>query len=494
MSKSFSVFLRFAFVVASVSLSSNGHAVPITFFDDFNRSDGVVGNGWHDTSGNINGNLVVRSGELSASNSDGQAGVYRPIGFSAPVTIGATIKENNGFGGLLRRYDSGFSLQNDGSLAGGYGIRFSRSDQNFNNSTIFLQDNGNTIASIPTPFQFGSQIQTNFTWQPNGGITGTVSSDGNTFSFGFGPRTIQSNGSNLAIVESFTDGRSAVLTHPRVDNFSLMYEAAPAPLPFTDIRQIHLPNQHGTNRVSFDGTQFIVTVDIGLRGEVAPSAIRQSWKDGIEGYWNRNGYQMQNESGLFPIIFRVNFVDSGPVDYQVNVTNTGDVFCQNSSLDWCLIPWIDKAFPRLDMRGAIAAHEFGHLLGLLDEYVGGFVSPGVNPNDLCVFKSSGLSVGSLCNSLMADYGPVQDRYLSDIMRFINDADLSPDFILARAPFASSYPLADPGPLFNGIIEGAPGSNAVSEPNSAALFALLILILLKFGHHSADLALNKRSIS
>jgi len=228
-SKSFSVFLRLVLIVASVSLLSNGHAAPITFFDDFNRPDGTVGNGWLNTSGNINGNLILRNGELSASNSDGAAGIYRPIGFSAPVTVEATIKENNGFGGLLRRYDSGFSLLSDGSLGSGYGIRFSRSDQNYNNSTIFLQDNGNTIASILTPFQFGSQIQTNFTWQPNGSINGILNSSGNTFNFSFGPQAIQSTGSNLAIVESFTDSRSPVLTHPRVDDVKLTYDGVAMP-------------------------------------------------------------------------------------------------------------------------------------------------------------------------------------------------------------------------------------------------------------------------
>lgn len=93
-----------------------------TFFDDFNRpNSSSVGNGWTNTSGNVGGNLAIINNQLSAiAPGGGSAGIYRPFSFTSPVTVSAQIFEEGGFGGLLRRYTSFFSLANDGQLANGY--------------------------------------------------------------------------------------------------------------------------------------------------------------------------------------------------------------------------------------------------------------------------------------------------------------------------------------------------------------------------------------
>jgi hypothetical protein len=200
---------------------------PPNVTDDFDRPDGVVGNGWANTTGNVNGNLVIVNGALSTSSTDGQAGVYRLISLSGPVTVSATLTQENGFGGLLKRYGVGVRFGSDGSLVSGYGINFHRGDETFADSNVSLILNGATLASLPSSFQFGASITTTITFNPDGTITGSVFGDGSTFNFTFGPRAVTLPGSNFAILEGFPDSRSAVITNPTVDNVTIAYGCNP---------------------------------------------------------------------------------------------------------------------------------------------------------------------------------------------------------------------------------------------------------------------------
>ena len=105
----------------------------------------------------------------------------------------------------------------------------------------------------------------------------------------------------------------------------------------------------------------------------------------------------------------------------------------------------------------MAAHEFGHLLGLYDEYKSNNATnkPGVvNPDDLCYLLLSPVlgnwqkNNATFCNSLMADYGPdVPSRYLDEIVEFINNELFPRTFVLGPGPLGPA-PFADLGPLFS----------------------------------------------
>jgi hypothetical protein len=71
-----------------------------------------------------------------------------------------------------------------------------------------------------------------------------------------------------------------------------------------------------------------------------------------------------------------------------------------------------------DYQDEIAAHEFGHMIGLYDEYSGG----AVNPDG---FTTTG--------ALMADLGPVHERYYEDILAWLEGAS-GRDLSLAPAPY------------------------------------------------------------
>ena len=219
-----------AFILAAAS-AHPAFASIITFTDDFNRPNGPVGNGWSDTTGNVNGNLTINNGALTTPNPDGTAGIFLPIDYSGTVTASATITQMNGFGGLLGRYVSSFDFGTDGNLSNGYSVTFFRGDQTFADSSVILSHNGTTLASAPSSFQFGAQITPIVTLSPNGSISGSVIEGGSTFNFSFAPQSLVLSGSDFAIVQGFPDSRSTLITKPTIDNVTITTENLPLPPP-----------------------------------------------------------------------------------------------------------------------------------------------------------------------------------------------------------------------------------------------------------------------
>jgi len=193
-----------------------------SFFDDFNRpNSATVGNGWSDLSGNLNGNLIILDNELRVPSAAGYAGIARPFDLGGPVQISVNFKESSGFGGLLRRYNHAVAVRNDQSLGTGYGIRLGRSDANFNNSQVQLfdgnLDNSTPLAILPANFQFGASLRLEATFQTDGRVTGSVFDTNNRFDFNFGPRSVQSAGSNVAVGLEFPNPGASVFA--RADDF-----------------------------------------------------------------------------------------------------------------------------------------------------------------------------------------------------------------------------------------------------------------------------------
>lgn len=188
----------------------------VSFSDNFDRPDSsAVGNGWITSKGSKT-DLQIKNNEVTG----GSGGMYRPQPFNGPVTVSATLKEKNGYGGLLRQYGAALSILSDGDLGRGhgYGVLFSRSDQNYNNSTVALIDGLQEIIRIDSSVQYGPQIRVRVVFSLDGSVAGTVGDGANTFNFSFGPRTIQSTGANFAYFTGAPDARSAVITYPRLDD------------------------------------------------------------------------------------------------------------------------------------------------------------------------------------------------------------------------------------------------------------------------------------
>ena len=213
----------YKFIIACVlflNFFTSADAQTTTFIEDFDRPDGSVGNGWSNTTGNVNGDLLIRDGRLSTPRPDGHAGIHRPINLSGPVTVSATLTHMNGFGGLLNRYGTSFRFGTTGALAEGYTVTFSRGDQNFP-SIVGLGLNGVGLIEVNSSFQFGASISASVIVNPDGSVTGSVAGDGNSFNFSFPPRPLVLPGSNLSVVLGFPDSRSGVITHATVDDLTI---------------------------------------------------------------------------------------------------------------------------------------------------------------------------------------------------------------------------------------------------------------------------------
>lgn len=209
-------------LVAIMTISSlAATATAQVFFDDFNRPDSsAVGNGWTPLAGGSTTGLGIRSNHVSPVIPNGKGGIYRPFDFSVPVTVSATISEQNGFGGVPRRYDQTISIRNDGIIDHGYGIAFLRGDVNYN-STIRLFDGASYFQDITPSFQFGPEINTSIKFSPDGSVSGRVWQGNENFTFTFPARAIQSTGGNFAYATGYPDGRSSSFIFPRLDDLRL---------------------------------------------------------------------------------------------------------------------------------------------------------------------------------------------------------------------------------------------------------------------------------
>lgn len=224
--------------LASVTVT----ATTTTFTDDFNRPDGVVGNGWLPWTGGPSGDLVIQDGALTAPDPFMFSGIYRPVDYSAPVTISGTFTQTSGYLGPSR-YESGFLLGTTGAMASGYEVLFQRSESISNNSSVSLYMNGGLltgsallVSKLNSPFQFESSITPTVTYSSSEGrIFGSVTGSGNTFNFDFGAVPNIAIGSNIGIqLESgAADGgwSNATFIRPTFDNVSITYAENPPPPP-----------------------------------------------------------------------------------------------------------------------------------------------------------------------------------------------------------------------------------------------------------------------
>ena len=101
--------------------------------------------------------------------------------------------------------------------------------------------------------------------------------------------------------------------------------------------------------------QFNPTAPLNLTTKIA------EWDWGIDQIWN-NQYQVTNGIEYLPIAFDVDLGTSfSTADYVVNVSASPG---GTNMLNWTMFD-----------SGLVAAHEYGHMFGLFDEYVGGAQNP-----------------------------------------------------------------------------------------------------------------------
>lgn len=124
--------------------------------------------------------------------------------------------------------------------------------------------------------------------------------------------------------------------------------------------------------MDFDGTRFLTTVKIKLTG-AAPGALLSTWDEGIGNLWNDRGF-FSDGTWLYASRYDAKFVASGQ-DQTVRVIDA------NGRTD--MLNWYTRSDWGPSYNDQIAAHEFGHMFGLFDEYAGGATYSGyTNANGL----------------------------------------------------------------------------------------------------------------
>ena len=108
-----------------------------------------------------------------------------------------------------------------------------------------------------------------------------------------------------------------------------------------------------------------VRVRIKLKGESAGEAHKKIWRDGIANRWN-NKFHIENDHRL-ALVFEPIFTDSNP---HCEIELHKPPIVRENSSNWYVGPTAnaDPSKPPDTTTGDTAAHEFGHLVGLEDEY------------------------------------------------------------------------------------------------------------------------------
>ena len=139
----------------------------------------------------------------------------------------------------------------------------------------------------------------------------------------------------------------------------------------------------------------VLMVDVGIRlvGDSPSSSLLNRWEDGIETIWSTNRFSV-------PISFNVDWVTTG-YDQTVSVVDAEGSW---DMLNWYTVGaagWGDA------YQEEAAAHEFGHMLSMWDEYAGGAVNPETNLID----------TGGLMHTLD---GPTLDYYYDPFLNWYQD--------------------------------------------------------------------------
>lgn len=186
----------------------------------------------------------------------------------------------------------------------------------------------------------------------------------------------------------------------------------------------------GIGGASFDlnviNGSVVIGVDIGLAGDIVGELMKSIWETGIENAWN-NKYELVDDAlNHYPMAFDVHFSEglSAPfADWVVDVhdqqanpngswVNSGNWYTSMPNLNSCI---------NNSTMGSIAAHEFGHFLGLYDEYTGGTIGP------LGIHEGSDAGLMGPCPTM-----PVQERYFDTLLTNLNE-ELGRHLVFASAP-------------------------------------------------------------
>lgn len=202
--------------------------------------------------------------------------------------------------------------------------------------------------------------------------------------------------------------------------------------------------------------EFVINVNVDIIGydPIGNSdfeILKARWKKGVDTYWD--GFSFSDGTNEYPIDLNLNFVDAD-ADLQLTVHEGQGV--RTTSRDW----YTDITNQYSDSQHeALAAHEFGHLIGLLDEYT--------------LINNGKSSIPWDSKGLMSTLrGHVQQRYFAELLNLANSYS-SRTLVYGNAPLD--------GPIVE-TLEGDLGADhdgvfPIFEPSTVSLISIALLSLL-----------------
>jgi hypothetical protein len=169
--------------------------------------------------------------------------------------------------------------------------------------------------------------------------------------------------------------------------------------------------------ILYTRTELRVKVRIALEGVEATEAHKTIWRDGIANRWN-NKFHVANDRHL-AVVFEPEFTNSDP---HHTVELHPPPIDREDSGNWYAGPTAnaDSSVPPDTTTGDTAAHEFGHLVGLEDEYrltaqdferLIGHAPTAADADDEIGYTDPGL--------MSAGQGDVQGRHLRTFVAWLN---------------------------------------------------------------------------
>jgi len=127
--------------------------------------------------------------------------------------------------------------------------------------------------------------------------------------------------------------------------------------------------------ISFDNGKLQVDVKIFLDGDKPDEFLVNTWEKAIEGVWS-NQYDIVDGNNIYKLGVNVDFVDDKSIANQVVTVHDGKG--NPNTLNWYTNL---NTFSNDQYQSQIAAHEFGHMMGLYDEYSWFLGHPTLDPNN-----------------------------------------------------------------------------------------------------------------
>lgn len=201
------------------------------FSDDFNRSDGTIGNGWVANAASGSNSLQILNGRVTATpiaNVGQTTQMLHAADFSSNVRVTADL-----FGtfdpstGLNNQYLTSIFFGGTGSLTNSLGIEIRSQGSVASGAQISLY-RGNGTGNGPGTIIFthaplASQIHVDVGYTAEGAIIGSITSGGQRFEFNFEAGFARPSGNNIVISQSIPAGIST----PAIDNVSITNGALP---------------------------------------------------------------------------------------------------------------------------------------------------------------------------------------------------------------------------------------------------------------------------